>query len=53
MYQSFKRLENCARDVRNKNATHLIEPESYGGIPYDPPEGIFLELLLKRKDFFS
>jgi hypothetical protein len=31
----------------------LIEPEGYGGIPYDPPDGAFLELLLCKEDFYA
>lgn len=49
---SFMRLEDCARGVQ-KGKTHLIEPEPYGGICYDPSEGIFLELLYEREGFYS
>ena len=49
--KSFLRLEECARGVR-RGKTHLIEPESYGGICHDPPDAIFLELLYKRRGFY-
>lgn len=49
--KSFLRLEECARGVQ-RGKTHLIEPESYGGICHDPPEAIFLELLYKRRGFY-
>lgn len=51
--KSFAKLINCAEDVQNKGKSHLIEPSSYGGIPFDPPEGIFLELLYNRDTFYS
>jgi len=50
---SFAKLENCAKDVQNKGKSHLIEPSSYEGIPFDPPEGMFLELLFNREQFYS
>lgn len=53
LQKSFMRLENCARDVQEEGKSHLIEPEGYGDIPYDPPEGIFLELLIEREKFYS
>jgi radical SAM superfamily enzyme YgiQ (UPF0313 family) len=51
--QSFKRLEDCARGVQKSSQSHIIEPNSYGGIPYDPPEAIFLELILVRNAFYD
>ncbi len=50
---SFSRLENCALDVQNKNKSHLITPRGYDDMPFDPPEGIFLELLNDKKEFYS
>lgn len=50
---AFMRLENCAREVQDVGASHLIEPRTYGGIPFDPPEGIFLELILDKVAFYD
>lgn len=50
--KSFLRLEDCAKGVQ-RGKTHLIEPEPYGGICFDPPEAIFLELLYEREKFYS
>jgi radical SAM superfamily enzyme YgiQ (UPF0313 family) len=51
--KAFKSLEDCALDVQNKGRSHLIEPEGYSGIPFDPPDAIFLELLLDRGRFYA
>ncbi len=51
--KSFRRLEQCALSVQEKGESHLIEPVPYGGIPYDPPDGIFLELLMERTPFYA
>lgn len=51
--QSFFRLDETARQVQEDGHSHLIEPRRFGGIPYDPPEGIFLELLLKKNQFYA
>ncbi len=49
----FTRLETTARGIQDKAADYLIRPVGYGGIPYDPPEGVFLELMLDKKDFLA
>lgn len=46
-------LENRAREVQEKSKDHLIRPRNYNEIPYDPPEGVFLELLLDKDKFYS
>ena len=51
--KSFLRLENTAKGVQELGNSHLIEPEHFHGIPYDPPEGIFLELLMDKQLFYS
>ncbi|MEI6212828.1 MAG: radical SAM protein [Desulfuromonadales bacterium] len=51
--RSFRRLAQCALSVQEKGESHLIEPVPYGGIPFDPPDGIFLELLLERTPFYA
>jgi len=53
IHNSFMRLENCARSVQREGKSHLIEPDGYNGIPFDPPDGIFLELLLERVSFYD
>ncbi|GAG13493.1 unnamed protein product, partial [marine sediment metagenome] len=50
---AFLRLENCALNVQNKGESHLIKPKGYDGIPFDPPEGIFLELLSDKEKFYN
>ena len=50
--KSFVRLEDCARGVQ-QGKTYLIEPEHYGGICYDPPDAIYLELLYERTKFYD
>lgn len=51
--KSFLKLENTARGVQELGNSHLIEPEYFSGIPYDPPEGIFLELLINKQQFYA
>jgi len=53
LQKSFRRLENCAQRVQEYGASHLIEARAYGGIPYDPQDAIFLELLLEKKTFYA
>jgi len=50
---SFSRLEDCASNMQKKSRDQLIRPVSYGGMPFDPPEGVFLELILDKKEFYS
>ncbi|MCX6746785.1 MAG: radical SAM protein [Candidatus Pacearchaeota archaeon] len=50
---SFLRLENLARDIQDKSIDYLIRPRTYGNIPFDPPEGTFLELMLDKSKFYS
>ena len=52
-HRAFSRLLDCARGVQERGYSQLIEPEGYGGIPYDPPDGAFLELLLCKEDFYA
>lgn len=53
LMKSFSRLLECARGVQEEGRSHLIEPGRYGGIPYDPPDAMFLELLLEREGFYA
>lgn len=50
--KSFRRLEDTARGVQERGDSHLIEPHPYGNIPFDPPEGIFLEMLFEKRKFY-
>lgn len=50
--RSFEILEGCAKGVQREGKSHLIEPSAFSGIPYDPPDGIFLELLLDKDQFY-
>jgi hypothetical protein len=52
-HRVFGRLLDCARGVQENGYSQLIEPEGYGGIPYDPPDGAFLELLWCKEDFYA
>jgi radical SAM superfamily enzyme YgiQ (UPF0313 family) len=51
--KAFCKLENTARGVQLDGKSHLIEPEGFNGIPFDPPEGIFLELLIEKESFYD
>ncbi len=53
IYRVFEKLANCAKDVQDKGHSQLIEPEGYAGIPYDPPDGVFLELLMHKAAFYA
>lgn len=53
VHGAFERLIGCATGVQQKGHSQLIEPEGYGGIPYDPPDGVFLELLLHKDAFYA
>ena len=48
----FEKLKDRALSVQEDGTTHLIEPEPYGGICYDPPQATSLELLYKRDQFY-
>jgi hypothetical protein len=41
-----------AEKVQSEGASHLIEPEAFGGVPFDPPEGTFLDLMMKKQAFY-
>lgn len=51
--KAFTLLESTARGVQEEGHSHLIEPTHFGGIPYDPPNGIFLELLMDKQLFYE
>jgi putative methyltransferase len=53
IHRVFEKLADCARNVQDKGYSQLLEPEGYGGIPYDPPDGVFLELLMHKADFYT
>ena len=50
--ESFCRLENTASGVQDLGHSHLIEPRPFD-IPYDPPDGIFLELVVNKYEFYD
>lgn len=49
--RSFLLLQRTAQGVQEEGRSHLIEPEGFG-LPYDPPEGLFLELLVEKDSFY-
>ena len=49
---AFSRLKNCAQEIQSESKDHLIRPVGYGGIPFDPAEGVFLEMLLDKSDLY-
>lgn len=53
IHRSIARMENNALDVVHKNKDHLIRPDSYDDIPFDPPEGVFLELIREKEAFYG
>jgi len=50
--ESFHKLIRTAEKVQNEGASHLIEPEAFSGVPFDPPEGTFLDLMMKKQAFY-
>jgi 2-(S-pantetheinyl)-carbapenam-3-carboxylate methyltransferase len=50
--QSFDRLTETAEKVQNEGASHLIEPNAFNGVPFDPPEGTFLNLMMQKQSFY-
>ena len=50
---AFLKIEKCVSGVLKMGKNHLVIPRSYGEIPFDPSEGIFLELLLDKEKFYS
>jgi hypothetical protein len=53
IHRVFEKLTNCARGVQEKGHSQLMEPMGYDGIPYDPPDGVFLELLMHKATFYA
>ncbi|MBS3075005.1 B12-binding domain-containing radical SAM protein [Candidatus Pacearchaeota archaeon] len=49
--KSFSLLKERALGVQKECKDHLIRPRTYGEIPFDPPEGVFLEILLNKDEF--
>ncbi len=49
---SFSNLEKYALNIQKKGDILLIRPKGYNNIPFDPPEAIFLELILKKEQFY-
>jgi len=50
--QSFAKLRETAEKVQDEGASHLIEPEAFDGVPFDPPEGTFLDLMMQKRSFY-
>lgn len=50
---SFRLLEETSLAIQRQGKSHLIEPQGFDSIPFDPPEGVFLELLLNKKQFYD
>jgi len=51
--KTFKRMQNCASLVQNESKSHLIDSEFFGDFPFDPPQAIFLELLVDKNKFYE
>ncbi|WP_277057348.1 B12-binding domain-containing radical SAM protein [Trichlorobacter lovleyi] len=49
--QAFERLETTALSVQEQSSSHLVESEGLGGVPFDPSDGVFLELIQHKHDF--
>lgn len=50
--QSFTKLFQTAEKVQNEGASHLMEPDAFDGVPFDPPEGMFLDLMMQKGAFY-
>ncbi len=53
IFREFRRIERTAENVQSRGDSHLMELPDYGGIIYDPPDAIFLDLLHERDAFYS
>jgi radical SAM superfamily enzyme YgiQ (UPF0313 family) len=51
--KAFERLETTALSVQEQSSSHLVEPEGFEGIPFDPPDGVFLELIQDKNCFLN
>jgi len=49
----FKLMADVAKNVQATGASHLVELAEYGGVPYDPPDVVFLKLLLHKDEFYA
>jgi radical SAM superfamily enzyme YgiQ (UPF0313 family) len=52
MKKAFQTLRNVTKNVQENSGTHLIDVENLN-IPYDAPEGMFLNLIQEKKKFFK
>ncbi|HSV98609.1 MAG TPA: radical SAM protein [Sedimentisphaerales bacterium] len=52
LQESFRKLMQTAEKVQSEGASHLIEPDAFGGVPFDPPEGTFLDLMMRKERFY-
>jgi len=50
--ESFRKLKQTAEKVQSEGASHVIEPDAFGGVPFDPPEGTFLDLMMQKQKFY-
>ena len=50
---TFERLDTTAHGVQELGRSHLVEPRSFNNIPFDPPEGVFLECLMDKERFLA
>lgn len=50
--RSFGRLFETAEKVQSQGASHLIEPAAFDGVPFDPPDGTFLDLMMDKQSFY-
>ncbi|GBD95701.1 MAG TPA: radical SAM protein [Nitrospirae bacterium] len=50
--REFRRIERTAENVQSHGESHLMELPDYGGIIYDSPDAVFLDLLYKRDAFY-
>ncbi len=49
---SFDTLFETATKVQTEGRSHLIEPGAFGGVPFDPPEGVFLDQMMDKQKFY-
>ncbi len=50
--RSFRKMSRTAEKVQSEAQSPLIEPDAFDGIPFDPPEGIFLDLMMEKGQFY-
>lgn len=52
VFNSFDLIKNTALGTQIRGKDHLIRPSLFDGIPFDPDDGVFLELICHKPEIF-